>query len=96
MALRAKERILQRNREIILQNLKLLEAFMKQNKQYVSWVQPQGGTMAVLKLLLPISVEDFAEDFVRSEGVLIMPGSVFEFKATFSGSDLARKTCQKF
>lgn len=56
---------------------------MKRNKQYVSWVPPQGGTMAVLKLLLPISVEDFAEDLVHSEGVLIMPGSVFDLPGNF-------------
>lgn len=83
MALRAKERILQRNREILLQNLQILDAFMKRNTQYVSWVRPQSGTMAVLKLLLPISVEDFAEDLVRSEGVLIMPGSVFDLPGNF-------------
>jgi len=28
-------------------------------------------------------VEDFAEDLVRSEGVLIMPGSVFDLPGNF-------------
>lgn len=83
IALRAKEKVLKRNREIVLQNLQVLEAFMKRNQQRISWVRPQGGTMAVLKLLLPVSVEDFAEDLVRSEGVLIMPGSVFDLPGNF-------------
>jgi aspartate/methionine/tyrosine aminotransferase len=39
--------------------------------------------MAVLKLLLPVSVEAFAEDLVRAEGVLIMPGSVFDLPGNF-------------
>jgi aspartate/methionine/tyrosine aminotransferase len=83
IALRAKEKVLQRNREILLRNLQTLDAFMKRNKEYVSWVRPQCGTMAVMKLLLPISVEDFSEDLVRSEGVLIMPGSVFDLSGNF-------------
>lgn len=83
IALRAKEKVLERNREIVLQNLQILEAFIKRNQQYVSWVRPQSGTMAVLKLLLPLSIEDFAEDLVRFEGVLIMPGSVFDLPENF-------------
>lgn len=91
IALRAKEKVLKRNREIVLQNLQILEAFMKRNQRYVSWVRPQSGTMAVLKLLLPISVEDFAEDLVHSEGVLIMPGSVFDLPGNFFRIGFGRK-----
>lgn len=83
IALRAKEKILQRNREIVLENFKALDAFVKRNSKYVSWVPPQSGTIAVLKLLLPIAIEDFAEDLVRSQGVLIMPGSVFDLPGNY-------------
>lgn len=91
IALRAKEKVLKRNREIVLQNLQILEAFIKRNQQYVSWVRPQSGTMAVLKLLLPVSIEDFSEDLVRSEGVLIMPGSVFDLPGNFFRIGFGRK-----
>jgi aspartate/methionine/tyrosine aminotransferase len=83
MALRVKEQILQRNRDIMLKNLQILDGFMKRNHKYLAWVRPQGGTMAVLKLLLPISVETFAEDLVQTQGVLIMPGSVFDLPGNF-------------
>ncbi len=83
MALRVKEQILQRNRDIMLKNLQILDEFMKRNRKYLSWVRPQGGTMAVLKLLLPISVEIFAENLVRTQGVLIMPASVFDLPGNF-------------
>lgn len=56
---------------------------MKPNHKYLEWVRPQGGTMAVLKLLLPISLEIFAEDLIREQGVLIMPGSVFDLEGNF-------------
>lgn len=83
MGLRAKDQILKRNREIMLQNLKILDEFMQRNHKYLSWARPQSGTMAVLKLLLPLSIETFAEDLVRTEGVLIMPGSVFDLPGNF-------------
>jgi aspartate/methionine/tyrosine aminotransferase len=83
MALRAKEQILNRNRQILLNNLKLLKEFMGRNERFLSWIPPQSGTVAVLKLLLPIPIEDFAEDLVRSEGVLIMPGTVFDLPGNF-------------
>lgn len=83
MALRAKDQILKRNRNIMLENLKILDEFMERNQKHLSWIRPQSGTMAVLKLLLPLPVETFAEDLVRAEGILIMPGSVFDLPGNF-------------
>lgn len=83
IALRAKEQILQRNREIMLKNLQILDEFMKRNQKCLTWVRPQSGTMAVLNLLLPISIETFAKNLVESAGVLIMPGSVFDLPGNF-------------
>lgn len=83
IALRAKEKVLKRNRGIMLDNLQILDAFMKRNQKHLAWVYPQCGTIAVVKLLLPMSVEAFAEDLVRSEGILIMPGSIFEMSGNF-------------
>lgn len=83
MALRAKDQILGRNRAIVLKNLKILDEFMERNQSSLLWVRPQSGTIAVLRLLLPISIETFAEDLVNTEGVLIMPGSVFDLPGNF-------------
>lgn len=83
MALRARKQIFQRNRDILLTNLEILDDFMIRNQKSLAWIRPQGGTMAVLKLLLPIPVETFAEDLVRTQGVLIMPGTVFDLPGNF-------------
>lgn len=91
MALRVKEQLLKRNKEIMLHNLHELDAFMERNNKYVSWVRPQGGTMAVLKLLLPISIEAFAEDLVQTQGVLIMPSTVFDLPGNFFRIGFGRK-----
>lgn len=93
IALRAKERILDRNREVMLCNLKILDSFMHRHQNKFSWVRPQSGMMAVIKLLLPISVEQFAEELIERKGVLVMPGSVFDlpgnyFRVGFGKSDM--------
>lgn len=83
IALRAKAHLLGRNRQLMLVNLQLLDQFVERNSKSVSWIRPQSGTIAVLKLLLPMSVEIFAQDLVKTQGVLIMPGSVFDLPGNF-------------
>lgn len=83
MALRAKNKIFKRNREIMLTNLKILEAFMERHQELLSWVSPQSGTVAVLELLVPVPIEKFTEELVEKMGVLIMPGNVFDLPGNF-------------
>lgn len=83
IALRSKDTILKRNREIMLSNLEILDSFMKRHQQLLSWDRPQSGTMAVVQLLLPVSIEKFAEELVEKMGVLIMPGYVFDLPGNF-------------
>lgn len=83
IALRSKDKILKRNRKVMLDNLKILESFMGRHQDLLSWVSPQSGTMAVLELLLPVSIEKFSEELVEKMGVLIMPGNVFDLPGNF-------------
>lgn len=83
IALRAKDTILKRNRKIMLNNLAILDAFMKRHQKGLSWDRPQSGTMAVLELLLPVPIERFSEELVEKMGVLIMPGNVFGLAGNF-------------
>ena len=83
IALRSKETILKRNRKVMLDNLNILECFMKRHQGHLSWVPPQSGTMAVLELLLPDSIEKFCAELVEKMGVLIMPGTVFDLPGNF-------------
>ena len=41
IALRAKDKILKRNRGVMLENLQKLEAFMKRHQELLSWVPPK-------------------------------------------------------
>jgi aspartate/methionine/tyrosine aminotransferase len=95
MALRAKDAILKRNRNIMLKNLEILDEFMQKNRTHLTWNRPQSGTMAVLKLLLPLSIEAFAENLVRTEGVLIMPGTVFDLSGNFFRIGFGKKNMKE-
>ncbi len=83
IALKSKESILKRNREIVLQNVKLLDEFVKRHSDSIRWVRPEGGTIAFLELLLPISIDEFTEQLVEKAGVLIMPGTIFDCPGNF-------------
>lgn len=83
IALRAKDKILARNHEIILSNLKLLDEFVERHPASLRWVRPEGGTVAFLELLLPVSIDRFTEQLVEKTGVLIMPATVFDFSGNF-------------
>ena len=65
IALRARDRVLARNRAIVMGNLPLLDAFFGRWTGTFEWVRPRGGSIG------------FTDDLVRQTGVLILPGTVF-------------------
>lgn len=77
IALRSKETILQRNRSIMLSNLTLLDQFFERYASFFSWIRPQGGCVGFPKLLTGELVDDFTKELVLEEGVLLMPGSIY-------------------
>ncbi len=91
IALKSKDRILKRNREIILHNVELLDAFVKRHPHSIRWVRPESGTIAFLELLLPISIDQFTEELVDQKGVLIMPATIFDCPGNFFRIGFGRK-----
>jgi aspartate/methionine/tyrosine aminotransferase len=78
IALRAKERVLARSREIVLGNLPVLDAFFERWPETFSWVRPRGGSIAFPRFLdKRTTIDRFAAELVETEGVLIAPGSIF-------------------
>jgi aspartate/methionine/tyrosine aminotransferase len=91
MALRAKDVILKRNREIMMNNLDLLDQFFERYPSSFAWNRPESGTIAFPELLLPIPIDRFTEKLVEEAGILIMPGSVFDFPGNFFRIGFGRK-----
>ena len=77
IALRARDRVLARNRGVVLGNLPLLDAFFGRWEGMFEWVRPRGGSIGFPRLSGDVPIERFAEDLVRETGVLLLPGTVF-------------------
>ena len=78
VALRAKERVIERSRAIVRTNLEILEPFFARNEDRFSWAPPVAGSVCFPKLLRG-DIDEFAAALVEREGVLIVPGSEFGF-----------------
>jgi aspartate/methionine/tyrosine aminotransferase len=92
IALRARRTVLARSMEIIRGNLQLLGAFFASNAERFRWVRPRAGSVGFPELLVG-DADQFADELVRREGVLILPASRFgyprnHFRIGFGRRDL--------
>ena len=78
IALRARDRVLDRSRGIIETNLSALDAFFDEHSDRLSWVRPRAGSVCFPKLAGQ-SIDDFAATLVQREGVLLLPASQFGY-----------------
>lgn len=89
IALRAKERILKRNHDILSSNLALLDSFFETHRNLFQWVRPSGGCIAFPRF--NGDVESFAQHLIEKEGVLLLPGSVYDWPGSYFRIGFGRK-----
>lgn len=77
IALRAADRILQRNRDLAAQNLEKLDAFFSRHRDRFEWYAPDGGCIAYPRYLGSEGVEQFCKRLVEEAGVLLLPASMY-------------------
>jgi aspartate/methionine/tyrosine aminotransferase len=91
MALRARGRLLARAREIIQGNLERLDRFFAEWKGTVEWTRPQAGTIGFPRFADGASSDAVAAELVEKRGVLILPGSIFDWPGAHFRIGLGRK-----
>ena len=74
LALGAKDKILERNRAIIRENLQILDDWVKTTPR-VSYVKPKAGTTAFVHIDTKLTSHEFCERLVKEKGVMFTPGS---------------------
>ena len=77
IALRAGERIQERNRGIVAANLPAFDAFFAAHEDLFDWAHPDGGCVAFPRYHGADGVEAFCRDLVEHAGVLLLPASLF-------------------
>ena len=79
-ALRHRDRIIERNREIVARNLETTEGWLESNAEYVRWTAPEGGLLALLEYRLDIPSLELANRLAEEYSVMLAPGSAFEYE----------------
>jgi len=79
VALRARERVIARSRALVSDNLARVEGFFSRHAEHFGWVRPRAGSVAFPRLKSDVPVATFCERLVEQEGVLLLPGDVYDF-----------------
>jgi aspartate/methionine/tyrosine aminotransferase len=92
MGLRQRDRVLSRSRQIIAGNLPLLDAFFARNDDRLHWVRPRAGSVAFPRLISSEAgaIDRLAAELVGREGVLLLPGSQFQYEGNHFRIGLGR------
>jgi len=85
--------LLDRNKGVLREQLKLLNAWISENGRVFQMVQPKAGAMAYLHYDLPVNSTEFALRLVREKSVLIVPGDCFGMDSFIRIGYGAEKSC---
>jgi aspartate/methionine/tyrosine aminotransferase len=91
MALQNAAAIVQRNLDIIQTNLALAETFFAAHTDLFDWLRPQAGSVAFPRWLGRVPVEQFCQELVEAQGVMLVPGNLFGFGGNHFRLGLGRK-----
>lgn len=99
IALRAGDRILDRNHRIMKDNLALLSRFFEEQHEWFEWVPPKGGCIGYPLFKGTLSISTLADELLKSSNVLILPSSVYNhsgnhFRISFGRSNMSETLTQ--
>jgi aspartate/methionine/tyrosine aminotransferase len=77
LALRHRAALVERTRNTITENLKVLDPFFERHAERFAWQRPAAGSIGFPKLL-DEDVAVFCDTLVKTAGVLLLPGSVYD------------------
>jgi aspartate/methionine/tyrosine aminotransferase len=90
IALRSRDRLLDRNRAIIATNRPQFDDFFAAHADRFDWTPPQGGCVAFPRYLGGDGVERMCTDLVEQAGVLLLPASIYRSELTPTPTDRFR------
>lgn len=79
IALENRDKIVDRNLSIILRGKKILSKWIE-SEPLISWVEPKGGTTALIKYDVDMSSVELCKKLLDDTGVLFLPGDTLEME----------------
>ncbi|MBD3216121.1 MAG: aminotransferase class I/II-fold pyridoxal phosphate-dependent enzyme [Candidatus Lokiarchaeota archaeon] len=95
IALRNKQFLLERNLEIIEENLSLLDSFFKKYSSIFRWSKPKAGSIAFPKILIEKNIEEICIDLIKQKNVLLMPATKYDYDNKHFRIGFGRKNMRK-
>jgi len=83
IALKHHEKILERNRNIVVKNLELSDEFFKKHKDKFLYNRPMGGSIGFHKLKINTNIREFSKKLVDEKGVLLLPNYIFDYEDNY-------------
>ncbi|MBT6034851.1 MAG: pyridoxal phosphate-dependent aminotransferase [Kordiimonadaceae bacterium] len=77
MALRSKDKLVERNMKVIKENLVLLDDFFNEYSDLFEWMLPQAGGTGFVKFKGPMTADELAAELLQNE-ILVFPSYVFD------------------
>ena len=90
IALKASEKIIGRNRDLIKRNLVAVDAFFAEFPDLFEWRHPDGGCIAFPRYLGQDGVETFCRRLVEEAGIVLLPASLYRSDLTATPGDRFR------
>jgi aspartate/methionine/tyrosine aminotransferase len=78
LALRHREKLVERNRQLVLSNLPLLSAFLARHPKLFQWTAPNASPIGFVRYVPEEDVFSMCESLVENSGVLLLPGNVYD------------------
>ncbi|RXT04594.1 aminotransferase class I/II-fold pyridoxal phosphate-dependent enzyme [Ammoniphilus sp. CFH 90114] len=83
VALRHGDKILQRNLEIIKDNLAVADRFFQKYDSLFTNNKPSAGPIAFHRIHIDQPTEGFCEDLIAKKGVLLLPANIYDYPASY-------------
>jgi aspartate/methionine/tyrosine aminotransferase len=80
LALKHRERIVERNHRIVAANLETAEGWFAAHADLASWTPPRAGLLALMRYHLDLPSLELADRLAAEHGVMLAPGSAFGYE----------------
>lgn len=90
-ALKAKDKLIEKNLKIIQENLELAKPFFERWKEFFTWRRPQSASVALVGIDVD-SATDYCHTLAKGQGVLLLPSSCMGYGDQHVRFGFGRKT----